>query len=398
VVAALVGLWIYTFAHFVATGIAQPLRNFQSDFLTSFPSWKLSRMLGRMDLYDGSLSEHWSRDPEGGEPMWNYGPVEHLVTLPLFAFPTLRSAYLAWLFVNYGFLIGIVILSLKLFDPGRSLIGSTAIVAAILNFNPLYEALTQRNIEIFEMLLVLGAFALWRRGREGWSGLLIGIAAMTKFLPLIFLPYFLIRKKWRALGAALAAIVPIAVVTELVFGWSRSWTLIQLREGSFLQKELNQSLSGALLRLIDWFRIPVSGATASRIAIGVCLIGLCWLFVRKGTHAAVDDLEWSVLLIAMVLLPPHNQSYYLLFLLFPYLAIFRRRVTSPGKSISTWWALAVSFAFVASPIPFSIVARIVGPRAFHWYMVASIPFIGAAILAWITVVELLDARAVASET
>ena len=36
----------------------------------------------------------------------------------------------------------------------------------ILNFVPLYEAITQRTVEIFELMLILAAFALMRTGRQ----------------------------------------------------------------------------------------------------------------------------------------------------------------------------------------------------------------------------------------
>ncbi len=155
-VAVVVLAWIYTAAHFVASGIKQPLGNFSGDFLASFPSWRLSVLLGRQDLFKGSLADEWARmlDPQltwiyavghfifsgikhafrasfpswrlsvwlgpldlfksslaelarmvwDSHPLWHYGPVEHLVTLPLFAFSDLRSAYTAWLIANYAFL------------------------------------------------------------------------------------------------------------------------------------------------------------------------------------------------------------------------------------------------------------------------------------------------------
>src|SRR5438445_5965842 len=87
--------WIYTAAHFVMSGVRQPLGNFYGDFLASFPSWRLSVLSGRLDMYRGSLAAEWAADAGDGHPLWHYGPVEHLVTLPLFAFRDLRTAYTA---------------------------------------------------------------------------------------------------------------------------------------------------------------------------------------------------------------------------------------------------------------------------------------------------------------
>jgi hypothetical protein len=71
----------------------------------------------------------------------------------------------------------------------------------------------------------------------------------------------------------------------------------------------------------------------------------------------------------MVLLPPHNQQYYFVLLLFPFLALLARRADLP-------W-LTVAYVVAGAPIPF----RLFGPGAFAAYLHAGIPFIGAAILA-----------------
>ena len=379
--------WIYTAAHFFFSGIRQPLDNFYGDFLASFPSWRLSSLLGRLGLYNGSLSEKWANKFGGAHPLWHYGPVEHLVTLPLFAFGDLRSAYTAWLIANYAFLIAILALAVGVFDSGRSKwVWRSVAAIAILNYGPLYEALTQRNIEIFELLLIFAAFALLRYGYPTASGLVVGLAAMTKFLPLIFLPYFVVKRMSRALVGSMMAIVPIAIATEVVFGWRYSGTGVQLREGSFLNSDLNQSLSGMIIRLLGWTRSSLSPALLSRAAIVAALAAVSWLFLRSRNGAAIDDLEWSTLIVAMVLLPPHNQQYYFVLLLFPYLALVARelRPGAPAHHGRRWW-LAISFILTGVLVPLSVLSRLTGTNIFLTYLRAGLPFCGAAILAAICV-------------
>lgn len=48
---------LYSLAHVAMTGVRQPLANFYSDFLASFPSWTMAFFFGRLDLYHGSLAE-----------------------------------------------------------------------------------------------------------------------------------------------------------------------------------------------------------------------------------------------------------------------------------------------------------------------------------------------------
>jgi hypothetical protein len=361
---ALAGL--YSAARFYVSGIRQPLQNFYGDFLAAFPSWRLATLLGRLDLYHNSLAESWARQFDPVTPVWHYGPVMHLVTLPLFACRDLHSAYVAWLFATYAFLIIDVVLLARIFTLGAA---RWIALIAFLNFVPIYEALTQRTIEMFELTFVLAAFLLLRSRRPTAAGIAIGFAAMTKFLPLIFIPYFALKRMWRALAASVATVAGIAIATEVVFGWRHSGILIQLGEGSFLQSELNQSLSGMIIRLLAWTHSSLSAPAISRAAILAALAMMSWLLWRTRHRGGVADLEWSVLVAAMVLLPPHNEQYYLMFLMFPFLALLARRVDLP-------W-LAVAYLLVGAPWPF----RLFGVGGFERYLQLGIPFVGAAILA-----------------
>jgi len=390
--AAVAGLaWIYTAAHFAMTGVRQPAGNFTGDFLASFPSWRLSVLTGRLDMYQGSLAAKWAVIFGDGHPLWHYGPVEHLITLPLFAFRDLRAAYMAWLIVNYVFLAGISILACSVFQSGRSkwLWRSTAAIV-ILNYGPLFEALTQRTIEIFELLLIFSAFALFLRGREAASGAALGFAAMTKFLPLIFLPYFVLKRQTRALLAAVISIAVIAIAAEAVLGWRYSGTIVQLRSGGLIQGDTDQSLAGMIRRILVWTRSPLSPSPLIFGAIILAVAGIAWLFLRTRNAAAVEDLEWSTLIVVMVLLPPHNEQYYFVLLLFPYLALLARELR-PFASVHRarrWW-LAISFILTGTLVPLSLLGRLTGLRIFSLYLASGIPFIGAAILAAVCVHALL---------
>jgi len=347
------------------TGIRQPLANFYGDFLASFPAWKVALLCGRLDLYRGSLSMRW-----GPPPLWSYGPVQHIVTLPLLAFPTLRSAYVAWLFVNFVFVAVAIAAAARM--TGSALVA----IVMFLNFNPLYEALTQRTIELFELMLLFAAYAWYRRRAESACGFAIGTAAMAKFLPLIYLPWLVLKRRYRAAAAALAVIVPVTIATQLVLGWQNSTIFKQLRQGSFLDSGLNQSLAGAVIRVLQVTRSSLSPATVSRVVIVVAFIALAVLLVRG--RAGTEDLEYGLLAEAMVLLLPHNQNYYFVFLVLPYVLLFARyRTTWPPRA----WLLALSFFLVAMPIPLSIVSRVAGRDVFQMVLDAAIPFAGAMVLA-----------------
>ena len=372
------GALFYSLSHFVLIGLRQPLANFYGDFLGSFPAWKLSELFARRDLYAGGLSQYWA---EYGRvpPVWHYGPVQHLITLPLFAFATLRQAYVAWLFVCFVF-IGISA------AIAARIVGDWFMVVLIFcNFNPLYEALTQRTIEIFELMLLFAAYALYRSRRDAACGGVIGVAAMAKFLPLIYLPWLVLKRRWHAFAAALAVIAAIAAVTQLVLGWQHSGILWQLVQGSFVDSELNQSLSGVVVRLVRWTGSRMSVAMLSRIVIAVSLAAFSALMFRMRRREDTADIEYGLLAAAMVLLPPHNENYYFVFLLLPYVLLYSRYRTRWSRRAAL---LALSFVLVAVPLPLSIVQRLTGVNVFSLYLRAAIPFLGAALLVLVLVAEL----------
>jgi hypothetical protein len=375
---------LYSALHFAMAGVRQPLANFYGDFLAAFPSWTLAARFGRLDFFRGQLAERWA-GYFGHEHSWHYGPLLHFVTIPLFAFPTLRSAYVAWLFVNYAIVAAAAVVAMFVVDRGRPA-ATTIVVVLVLfaNFNPLYEALTERVIELSELLLLFAAFAWLQRGRDAASGASVGAAAMMKFLPLIFVPHFVLKRRWRGVAGASAIVGVVAVATQLVLGWQHSGIFYQLAGGAIVSSELDQSLPGFLRRVFDWLHWPAV-ATVSRVAILAGLAALCLFMLYVRRCQGTDDLEWSVLAVAMILFLPHNQQYYLTFLLFPYLMLYARY-----RERWTWRALpaAVSLLLVAAPVPFSVF----GPDAFPRYLRAGIPFVGAVLLAAVLVRELSACR------
>ncbi len=210
---------------------------------------------------------------------------------------------------------------------------------------------------------------------------------MTKFLPLIFLPYFVVKRRFRALAASMLVIALIAIATEVVFGWRYSGIAVQLRRGGFIESQLDQSLAGMVIRLFVWTGASLSSTMLiSRGAIVFALVALSWLFLRARNCAAIEDLEWSTLIVAMVLLPPHNENYYFVLLLFPYLALLARELR-PGAATHRarrWW-LAISFLLTGTVVPLSVLSRMTKMNIFSTYLTLGIPFCGAAILATICV-------------
>src|SRR5207247_9444862 len=71
----------------------------------------------------------------------------------------------------------------------------------VLLFPPTYQAYIQREFEVVVLLcLVLATYLLIKR-RDGWAGALLGLITWFKLWPIVFVPYFLAKRQFRAVAA-----------------------------------------------------------------------------------------------------------------------------------------------------------------------------------------------------
>ena len=170
---------------------------------------------------------------------WGYGPIQHLITLPLTFIKSIKTVSLIWILSNYCFLTVALLLVLTMLK-NLPLWGKLIIVFAWMGYWPLYMAIQEDVVEIFEMLMIIASLYFLRRNKDILSGIAMGIAVMVKFLPAIFLPYFLVKGKFKTLVASLVTIVLIAIGTQFTLGWQYSATL------NLFQKEIGDKIMSGL--------------------------------------------------------------------------------------------------------------------------------------------------------
>lgn len=388
VVLSHVAVWAYSAAHFLKTGVLLALQNHSGDFLASFPAHTIVTWINRPDLFSGSLAEHWFPPPR-----WGYGPGMHLVTFPLLFLPSLPDIYRIWLFINYGFLAVACWLLYRIAFPGPT--GPAYVTMfgfLVLNYYPLYEALIQRNIEIFELLLIVGAMTVYARRRDALAGGLVGFGAMTKFLPGIFVPYFVLKGRWRAAWTALVVIGIVAILAQVTLRWQYNSTFLNLMAGIYRESPLNQSVSGPVLRVARWAGFQGYGIALSWAIIFILGAALCWVMLRFRSMGNWQ-IEWSLLIVAMIMLLPHNENYYLVFLLIPY-AVLLGMVKN--GAIPQWQSkalIAASFVLTGWPIPLSLLDRALGRPAAELLLRLSVPVWGVGLLVVVLIKTLRETSA-----
>lgn len=290
----------------------------EGDFWASFPGPFVEKY--NPTLRNKTVVKNWCQGA-----VWVYGPIQHLVTLPLTFIKSIRIVSLIWLLSNYCFLTIALFLILKMLK-NLSLWGKVIIIFMWMGYWPLYIGIQEDVIEIFEMFMMLASLYFLYRNKDILSGIAMGIAVMAKFLPAIFLPYFLIKGKFKALVSSLVTILLIAVGTQFTLGWQYNLTL------NFFQKEVgyknhawtyyrSQTLSSTIER---WFSKLFSGDVFSPVSTNpflaknisiIMTIAICaflFFIIYKGRKHKSYGIEYGICATLMILLAPHGQPYYLL--------------------------------------------------------------------------------------
>jgi hypothetical protein len=176
-------------------------------------------------------------------------------------------------------------------------------------------------------LLSLFILALFYK-KDAWAGFSLAAAAMVKLTPLIFIPYLLLRKRFKAVLSCGLFSAVFLFIPALYVGWMRNlqylnnWFLVHRKNpAEYLLWYKNQSLLSALLRLFG------KDSPAGFILFIVLALALFWaifLFTRKARKNFSNFsylTEISLVLILMIVLSPLAWKHTFVHLLIPHLVL-----------------------------------------------------------------------------
>jgi hypothetical protein len=235
--------------------------------------------------------------------------------------------------------------------------------------------LGQVNVPILLLLLAMTAtlIGLENSGSPGRgelvAGGLWGLAVAIKPYSLVFLPYFILKKKWKALGAGLAVLAAAFLLPALFYGFEgnltvhREWaTTLSHSTPHLLTSQDNISL---LALLSKWLGPGGAAFTAWGIlATLLVLVMILLLFRGRGLSRTVL-LECVTLLLLIPLLSPLGWDYTFLFALPAVTLCFRHffNLSPVGRII-----FAANACFL-----FFLVYDLLGRRAYVRLMGLSLP-------------------------
>ena len=274
------------------------------------------------------------------------------VPLALLARPTPYLARVCWLLLNFVLLWGVLRMLARLvygadlrFLP-RATNWSLATPEILLPVVLCYRFILG-NFDHLQVNIVIFACALagvyWHtRGHDLRGGMALGVAAALKVMPVVFVPYFLYRRRYRMALATATATAAFSLSPVLVYGWPRfaeyvyAWRR-EVQHGWGVGK-MNQSVFAMVDRYVGHgftpFNAPVENlipesgsplvmAITMAALLAITVLGL-WLFRGRAAADSPSSLvEYSVVFVVSALFGPLTWKAYLVVLLLPCTVLVR---------------------------------------------------------------------------
>ena len=133
------------------------------------------------------------------------------------------------------------------------------ILAALFSARPIMGDITHGNINSFVFFEIALAWYLFVNRRDGWAGVVVGLAVVTKVTPALLLAYFVYKRAWRVVAGAGVGLVLFALLipsiflgfgrnNELLANWHGQMVRPYVSEGFVTVEPVNQSLPGMIMK------------------------------------------------------------------------------------------------------------------------------------------------------
>lgn len=239
---------------------------------------------------------------------------------------------------------------------------------------------------ILMMTLFFVGLLFLERDRENLASFFIAFSIMTKYMTVLFLPWFLLRKRFRLLVKILLFIVIFNLIPAISIGWKANLDL--LKEGvSFLFKSSldnysvtcypNQSLLACLNRFLSqesFYKVNILYLPQKIVnLIFVCMaIFLYLLAIFPGKKFVYD---FSLISICIALFNPNSWRYFYIWLLPAYMSLIYYLLKEKAKDKLVLSSVIISFICCSLPSE-----EIVGERLADIFEIYSCVTIGALFL------------------
>ena len=260
-------------------------------------------------------------------------PFFTLISFPL-AYLSYPHALFLWTLLSLlAGALGILLIQQKLNPQTFSASYTVLLLIALFSYFPTFATLPFGQVSLFLLpLLALG----WRAARDEKTiraAIFLGIATSLKPFIGLFLFYFLMRKEWRGLCAFFATLLSCALIAAWFLGLDSYADYYQAcQQIKWAASSWNVSIYGFLLRLFGGIEsnmavLPIPGLITYVYPL---LAGVFFLtiirFLRPSVNMLAEqkvDLDFSVIILGMLLLSPLGWIYYFPLLSIPILILWQ---------------------------------------------------------------------------
>jgi hypothetical protein len=302
----------------------------------------------------------------------NLNPPHFTIIVLPFAFFSQKTALLLWFFINVFFLWISLLIIFRELEVKFSLWRVTLLVTSILAFAGTGTVVVTGQLSFIIMFLITLFWLESRHGRWNRAAIYLGLSMSIKLFLLIFLPYLLLRKQWRAVIVASGVALSCYCLGIMIFGWDnyRIW-LNGFQSVNWSWASMNASIQGFLARLLapSYFYQPL-------LLTKPVLVKLLWM-VTSGLIGATTlgltihdtrkeevDCSYALLLVAAQLISPLGWLYYSFLSFGPLIAVGVTRYRSWQEKKGAERTLLkarnalIIFSFLGFVIPFNFLVSL----------------------------------------
>ena len=292
---------------------------------------------------------------------------------------SLHTAYKASFWVNEVALGGCLALGTVYFG-----VPAWAMAALLWTWSPIPDNAWMGQANLWALLPALGGLALAERGRPKSGGVLVGLAAMMKMSPALFLLYWLIRRRWTAVGASVvtALALSVALLPLVDFAAQKEFyfqILPGFSKGDYhgLSVPISLPANHSIPDLFDR-AFPSSSkllSASAQHASSATAFALLAVWAWFAYRARSPDAALGALTCLMVAIPVYTYEHHLVFLLVA-VGIAAGGVPSAARAdwadqhrlrAAAWWiALVCAWFFLAWPLGWLRGAQSAFPDAWGW--------------------------------
>jgi len=390
---------------------------------------------GRVDLYASDFALGPVMD-------YRYPPFFLFIFIPLWLLPYKLAAYL-WYLLSVMQTAGCV-WTLQRLCPSRKSSKLVWLVTLLVTAQYFVMILHYGNAHLLAITLMFAAFYFVAEQKNQAAAVAMALAITIKLTPILILPYFALKRKWRLLGFVAIWIVVLNLLPATYFGWTTNAQLLSTWYGHVIASQefheangpINLSLKGQLRRYlseVDYAQrvdgdvrypaVNLAAFPAERVEqtalvlsalIFLGALALIWWFSGKSPPPEADSqsttfdvrhkmratgqtcapsrygVELGLMICLMLLVGPLTSKIYFIALLWPVYALAEFGFACAGTAARLARRVVIAAAVINSVLPL-----LPGRSVQRWLLVAGVDFLMTALLLGVLVYVLIaQARAI----